>query len=95
MHDVDQASCADCRFFSLAYVDAQDDRRLRGWGGCTRAGQATLPAAGVSAALRTAVLDGDRQALRRNVAGLYRSEPGDGCEQFEEIVAEAGAAGGG
>ncbi len=95
MHDVDQTSCADCRFFTLAYPDAQGDRRLRDWGGCTRAGQATLPPADVSAGLRRAVLDGDRQALRRNVAGLYRSEPGDGCEQFEEVIAEAGAAGGG
>lgn len=86
MHDVDHATCAECRFFVLAYPAEQEHRRLRGWGACTREGQETLPPAPALGRLRAAVLDGDRHALRRNTVGLYRSEPEDGCEFFEEPV---------
>ena len=90
MHDVDQATCAECQFFGLAYPGEQDTRSLRGWGICVRPGQGGLPPADVLAELRRAVLDGDRAAIRNNPVGLYRSEPEDGCEFFEEIVLEPG-----
>lgn len=90
MHDVDQATCAECRFFGLAYPEDQDNRRLRDWGGCTRPGQSGLPQAVLLDGLRVRILDGDRRALRRNIVGLYRSEPEDGCEFFEEVVLEPG-----
>lgn len=86
MHDVDHGSCADCRFFDLAYPDEQEERRLHGWGACTRPGQGELPPAVDLLALRDTVLNGDRRAIRRNAIGVYRSEPGDACDYLEEVV---------
>ncbi len=88
-------SCADCRSFVLAYPGEQDEPRLGGWGYCRRPGGAERPPAEVIAELRVAVLGADGQAMRRNRAGLYRSEPEDGCEYFEELVATRDAVAGG
>ncbi len=88
-------SCAGCRLFVLAYPVEQDNARLRGWGYCRRRGGGDPPPAGVIAELRAAVLGADGRALRRNRAGLYRSEPEDGCEYFEELVATRDAVAGG
>lgn len=86
MHDVEHGACADCRFFVLAYPEEQEERRLRGWGACTRPGQGEFPPATDVVALHDSVLNGDRHAIRRNSVGLYRSEPGDACDYFEEVV---------
>jgi hypothetical protein len=86
VHDVEHGSCADCRFFRFAYPEHQAERRLRGWGACERPGQGAFPAAADRLLLRDAVLTGDRQAIRRNAIGLYRSEPGDACDYLEEVV---------
>lgn len=88
-------ACGDCRFFAHAYPAEQDSARLRGWGYCRRPGGADPPPAEVIAGLRAAVLGADGRALRRNRAGLYRSEPEDGCEYFEEFVATRDAVAGG
>jgi hypothetical protein len=90
VHDVEQASCAGCRFFGLAFPQDQEKRQLRGWGTCTRPGQGALPAAGVLASLGAAMLSDSRLARRENPFGLYRSEPEDGCEYFEETMVELG-----
>ena len=88
MHDTDFDSCSACRFFGSAYPDDQDNVRLRGWGACLRPGQGEMPPAALLAELRAAALGPDRHALRTNAVGLYRSEPGDACEYFEERVSE-------
>ncbi len=90
MHDVEHGACADCRFFRLAYPDEQEEGRLRGWGACARPGQGEFPPVAELLALHEVVLNGDRHAIRRNTVGLYRSEPGDACDYFEEVVLAAG-----
>lgn len=88
-------ACDDCRHFTVAYPQDQDTASLRGWGYCARPAAGVVPGARALSVLRGAVLDGDRNALRRNSAGLYRSDPEDGCEFFEQRARRAAAAGAG
>lgn len=82
MHDTHIHNCSDCESFVSAFPMGGG---LDDWGYC-RSQRKEPPPAPTMAALEQAYRDGDRDALRRNEVGLYRTEPEDACDLFRERV---------
>ncbi|MCC6382552.1 MAG: hypothetical protein IT304_08575 [Dehalococcoidia bacterium] len=80
MHDGHRhGSCGDCVSFVMPFATAT---RIAAWGYCGR--QSSAPAPHLLATLEQAALAGDRSAVRKNTAGLFKPEEDDCCDLYQE-----------
>jgi hypothetical protein len=75
-------SCGECASFVAPFPGGTG---LESWGYC-RIQHATPPAKRQIEALAAAYRSGNREALRCNHLGIFRTEPDDACDFFKQAV---------